>query len=167
MLIVKQKRFRNDGEYRQEGNKIYGGVVGLLYEVREKEDYFLNIFTLERPLKFNKIENVKNDKSTILNEATCIPAGEYDVVLEYSKRFDRKLFEIKGVPNRSECKFHAGNHIDHSDGCPLVGKVFYPNTVDQKTKKVYSLWIARAKEAEKEMLDRLPEKFKLIITNEF
>jgi len=59
------------------------------------------------------------------NNATgvsCIPSGTYKVVLEYSDRFKTDLWEIKGVPNRSECKFHAANYWYQLNGCVALGE---------------------------------------------
>ena len=55
------------------------------------------------------------------NNISCIPAGIYNVVLEYSPRFGMDLWEIKGVPNRSECKFHASNYWYQLNGCIALG----------------------------------------------
>lgn len=52
---------------------------------------------------------------------SCIPSGTYEVVLEYSPRFKKNLWEIKGVPNRSECKFHASNFWHQLNGCVALG----------------------------------------------
>lgn len=59
-----------------------------------------------------------NNKKSI----SCIPVGIYEVVLEYSPRFKKDLWEIKGVPNRSECKFHAANFWHQLNGCIALGK---------------------------------------------
>lgn len=52
---------------------------------------------------------------------SCIPLGEYPLVLEYSPRFDAYLWEIKGVPNRTECKFHTSNYWYQLNGCVALG----------------------------------------------
>jgi len=54
------------------------------------------------------------------NESS-VPVGEYDCVLEYSPRFKKELWELKGVPNRSECKFHASNFWNQLNGCIALG----------------------------------------------
>lgn len=56
------------------------------------------------------------------NNISCIPEGVYDLVLEYSPRFRKDLWEIKGVPGRSECKFHAANYWWQLNGCIALGK---------------------------------------------
>lgn len=52
---------------------------------------------------------------------SSVPAGEYNCALEYSPRFDKKLWELKDVPNRSECKFHASNYWNQLNGCISLG----------------------------------------------
>lgn len=52
---------------------------------------------------------------------SCIPAGVYPVVPEYSPRFDRELHELKLVPGRSEIKFHVANYVKQLQGCIGVG----------------------------------------------
>ena len=52
---------------------------------------------------------------------SCIPQGEYLCVLEYSNKFDCDLWEIKDVPNRSECKFHSANYWHDLNGCIALG----------------------------------------------
>ena len=52
---------------------------------------------------------------------SCIPQGEYLCVLEYSNRFNCDLWEIKGVPDRSECKFHSANYWHDLNGCIALG----------------------------------------------
>lgn len=53
-----------------------------------------------------------------------IPAGTYRAVLEYSPAHGRKLWELKGVPGRSEIQFHSGAVVAHSKGCVLTGTRF-------------------------------------------
>ena len=67
-------------------------------------------FVLEEPWRDNE-PNV-----------SCIPTGIYEVVREWSNKFQTELFEIKGVPGRSESKFHKGNTVDDTEGCPLLGE---------------------------------------------
>lgn len=53
---------------------------------------------------------------------SCIPKGVYTLSLEYSNRFDKKLWEIYGVEGRSECKFHAANFWKQLNGCIALGR---------------------------------------------
>jgi hypothetical protein len=52
---------------------------------------------------------------------SCYPQGVYELVYEYSDRFGRYLWEVKDVPNRSECKFHSANHWHELNGCTSLG----------------------------------------------
>ncbi|UOB16594.1 DUF5675 family protein [Abyssalbus ytuae] len=56
------------------------------------------------------------------NKVSCIPAGNYDLKVEYSPKFGRELWEIYGVKNRRECKFHAANYWFQLNGCIALGK---------------------------------------------
>lgn len=55
---------------------------------------------------------------------SCVPAGTYKMVLEESPRFGQLLWELKGVPNRSECKFHVANFVRQLHGCFAPGDRF-------------------------------------------
>lgn len=77
------------------------GIMGELYD--EKGSLFC--FTLERAY----------------DSKPKLPDGVYRCVFEYSPRFNRKLWELKGVPGHEEIKFHSGNLHTDSDGCILVG----------------------------------------------
>jgi len=67
------------------------------------------LWTLELPWK----DNEKN--------VSCIPTGTYQLVLEYSNKYKKDLFELKSVPNRTEIKVHVGNYLSDIKGCILVG----------------------------------------------
>jgi len=65
--------------------------------------------TLERGWRDNK------------SRVSCVPAGVYSLKLEHSPRFKKKLWELYGAPNRSECKFHAANYWRQLNGCIALG----------------------------------------------
>jgi hypothetical protein len=52
---------------------------------------------------------------------SCIPCGTYKLNFEFSNKFVRNLWELKGVPDRAEIKIHAGNTPKDTNGCILVG----------------------------------------------
>lgn len=52
---------------------------------------------------------------------SCIPEGTYRMEPKPSPRFKRVLWELEGVPGRSEILIHAGNTIADTAGCILVG----------------------------------------------
>lgn len=54
-------------------------------------------------------------------EVSCVPAGEYDIVLEYSQSKKMDLWELKDVPGRSEVKIHIANYVSDLLGCIAPG----------------------------------------------
>jgi hypothetical protein len=53
---------------------------------------------------------------------TAIPAGRYSVCLTMSGRFGCVLPLLRDVPGFSGIRIHAGNVIEDTDGCILVGR---------------------------------------------
>lgn len=60
----------------------------------------------------------RNNKRNVSN----VPPGTYKLVLEYSPKFKRMLWELKDVPGRSECKVHPSNYWDQLNGCIAPGE---------------------------------------------
>jgi len=52
---------------------------------------------------------------------SSIPEGTYPLMLEWSNRFRKDLWEIYNVPNRSECKIHSANYWYQLNGCIALG----------------------------------------------
>ena len=52
---------------------------------------------------------------------SCVPAGTYTLRLEYSPSFKTDLYELKGVPGRSEVKIHIANYVSELRGCIAPG----------------------------------------------
>ena len=57
-----------------------------------------------------------------MNNISCVPLGRYPLILEFSNRFQTDLWELKNVPNRSECKFHSANYWFQLNGCIALGR---------------------------------------------
>jgi len=95
----------------------------LIYRYRVTDDYSLGQCfirhesgitdyigaTLERGWKDNQ------------NNISCVPKGTYELRLERSPKFRKDLWELYGVPNRAECKFHAANYWNQLNGCIALG----------------------------------------------
>ena len=58
---------------------------------------------------------------TIENKKKIFPDGKYPVKFEHSPRFNTNLWELYGIPGRSEIKIHSANYWDQLDGCIGVG----------------------------------------------
>ncbi len=52
---------------------------------------------------------------------TAIPYGDYEVVINFSNRFQKYLPQLLEVPGFAGIRIHAGNNKDHTEGCPLLG----------------------------------------------
>lgn len=86
--------------------------LGVCYIIMEDNSLLFIGVTLER--------GWQNNKSNI----SCVPEGVYDLVLELSDKFGKELWELKGVPNRTECKFHSANYWRQLNGCIAIGNSF-------------------------------------------
>lgn len=75
-------------------------------------------FTLEDKVRPVKIKGM-----------TAIPAGAYEVVINFSERFQRPLPLLLNVPNFDGIRIHAGNTAKDTEGCILVGQVKQKNFI--------------------------------------
>lgn len=67
-------------------------------------------YTLEDPVRDRKIPG-----------KTAIPAGLYRVTLVNSPRFGPDTISLLDVPDFQHIRIHAGNTVEDTEGCPLVG----------------------------------------------
>lgn len=79
----------------------------------------LRLYTLERPWRDNA------------THISCIPEGTYTAVWSRSPRLKKWTYEIRNVAARSGIRIHAGNVVDDSLGCPLLG--MWPGVLAGKT----------------------------------
>lgn len=101
MKIVKLKRLWED----------YNQTTGILYVLNSNGQPIYASSSIERGDRCNE-KNVSN-----------IPKGIYPLVFEYSPKFDCFLYEIKNVPNRSECKIHPASYWKNLKGCIALGEL--------------------------------------------
>lgn len=60
----------------------------------------------------------------------CTPEGTFDLVMQFSPRFQRVTPHILGVPGFDEIEIHPGNFPWNTEGCTCVGQVYMPSTPD-------------------------------------
>ena len=90
-----------------------------LTRIECEKDYTLGVMSVKDEF-FWILENPwLENKSNI----SCIPKGEYD--LDYLPRSApgkyRRVYWLRGVPNRSAILIHTGNITQHTRGCLLIG----------------------------------------------
>lgn len=78
---------------------------------------------------------------------TAIPAGEYDVVINFSNKYQRPMIQILEVPDFQGIRIHAGNKAEDTEGCILVGTF---RNID---------WITGSVKAYKPLFDKVDKAF--------
>ena len=62
---------------------------------------------------------------------TAIPAGRYEIIMEYSPKFGRDLLTLLEVKDFSKIRIHSVRDDDDTEGCIGVG-----NRIDEATGKI-------------------------------
>lgn len=91
-------------------NRIFKGAEYSIGRLALDGKYFCD--TLEDRVRTNG-EKVRGE--------TAIPAGNYEVILNWSPRFKCVLPMVLDVPGFSGVRIHAGNCAADTEGCILVG----------------------------------------------
>lgn len=97
------------------------------------------------------LEDTVRKKGEKIYGKTAIPAGRYEVVLNYSNRFKKFLPLLLNVKNFEGVRVHSGNRPDQTEGCILVGKTY---NVDQPD------YIFESRAAFTELMAKIEPEFK-------
>jgi hypothetical protein len=76
-----------------------------------------NCYTLEPPYASDTVK------------PRAIPAGTYDLDIEYSPRFARLMPHVLNVPGFTGILIHWGNYPEDTEGCTIVGTMESANFV--------------------------------------
>ena len=63
---------------------------------------------------------LENGGVKVQNE-TAIPRGKYDVIIDWSNRFQKEMLHVLNVPGFVGIRIHAGNTAKDTEGCVLLG----------------------------------------------
>jgi hypothetical protein len=59
--------------------------------------------------------------STKVQNKTAIPTGRYEVIIDFSNRFQKDMPHVLDVPGFEGIRIHPGNSDVDTDGCILLG----------------------------------------------
>ena len=100
-------------------------------------------FTLED--KVREGEKVQN--------ATAIPYGTYNVIIDHSNRFGYDLPHVLNVPGFDGIRIHKGNTSADTDGCILVGTTWAGKDFVGNSKFAFDPLFEKMKAADKITLE--------------
>lgn len=83
----------------------------------------------------------------VLEPPVPIPAGVFDIKLEYSERFGRIMPFLQNVPGHTAIEIHYGNTVANTKDCLLVGQVKGENFVGNSGPAFTALFAKLEKEA--------------------
>lgn len=72
---------------------------------------------------------------------TAIPFGKYDVVINFSNRFQKYMPQVLNVPFFEGIRIHPGNTAEDTEGCLLVGKTKGVDVVGQSVDAYRALMV--------------------------
>lgn len=78
-------------------------------------------YTLEDQVRDDPNPATPQNEAKVMAE-TAIPTGTYNVIINLSPRFKRKMIRLLDVPGFTGILIHGGNTVKDSAGCILVGQ---------------------------------------------
>jgi hypothetical protein len=93
-------------------------------------DGVFNCYTLE--------DKVRETEPKVYGK-TAIPYGHYDIVINWSNRFQKYMPLLINVPNFEGIRIHSGNVASNTEGCVLVGNYRSKNLITESRKAFTNL----------------------------
>lgn len=78
-------------------------------------------FFINETMHCFSLEDVARAPGVKIPKETAIPAGEYEVIIDFSQRFQKRMSHILDVPGFDGVRFHGGNRPEDTEGCPILG----------------------------------------------
>ena len=67
------------------------------------------------------LEDTVRAKGVKVYGKTAIPRGEYEIVINFSEKYQRPMIQVMNVPMFEGIRVHSGNKAEDTEGCILVG----------------------------------------------
>ena len=77
---------------------------------------------LEQKTSYSREAVLRSPKKMAALKPFAIPEGHYAVVISWSEKFRQWLPILLGVPGFKGIRIHAGNTVEDTQGCILVGE---------------------------------------------
>jgi hypothetical protein len=121
--------------------KTNDSTIGKLY-INE----IYHCYTLEDKEREVKVQNV-----------TAIPKGKYEVIVNFSNRFQQQMPLLLNVPNFAGVRIHWGNYSKDTEGCILLGTTKAVNMIGN-SRTAYAKFMS--------VIKKVSKKEKIFITIE-
>jgi len=119
--------------------KTNDSTIGKLY-INE----IYHCYTLEDKEREVKVQNV-----------TAIPKGRYEVIVNFSNRFQQQMPLLLKVPNFEGVRIHWGNYSKDTEGCILLGTTKAVNMIGN-SRTAYAKFMS--------VINKVSKKEKIFIT---
>jgi len=119
--------------------KTSDSTIGKLY-INE----IYHCYTLEDKEREVKVQNV-----------TAIPKGKYEVIVNFSNRFQQQMPLLLNVPNFEGVRIHWGNYSKDTEGCILLGTTKGVNMIGN-SRTAYAKFMS--------VINKISKKEKIFIT---
>jgi hypothetical protein len=116
-------------------------TIGELYIDGERECY-----TLED--RYREIAGMPTEEWKVPGK-TAIPQGRYDLIIDFSQRFQTTMPHILSVPGFTGVRIHCGNNAGDTEGCIILGRIKYENSVGE-SRLAYNAFMEELKDAIKQ-----------------
>lgn len=119
--------------------KTNDSTIGKLY-INE----IYHCYTLEDKEREVKVQNI-----------TAIPKGRYEVIVNFSNRFQQQMPLLLNVPNFVGVRIHWGNYSKDTEGCILLGTTKAVNMIGN-SRTAYAKFMS--------IINKVSKKEKIFIT---
>lgn len=100
----------------------------IIKRIYKKDRTLGQLFLDEQPLPYQTLELPDKDN---VQFTSCIPEGTYKLVKWKSPKF-KDCLKVLDVPNRTDILIHAGNDVNNTTGCILIGELVKDKLANSK-----------------------------------